>query len=93
MTVDQIMKLADEYSIEMARAAIAVHTGLWTTQKPTARAALLAAVEELAKDAERYRFLRDADKCDMHTDQIWQYAIESLDGAVDAGIAAMKGQS
>ena len=82
MTVEHIMKLVEDYRTAGGR-----------EEHWARRDILLAAVEELVKDAERYRFLRDADKCDMHTDQIWQYAMESLDGAVDAGIAAMKDQS
>lgn len=47
-------------------------------------------LEELRRDAERYRFLRDAGRADKYTDSIWCYALESFDEAIDAAIAAEK---
>lgn len=49
MTVEHIMKLADAYAYEFA----------YADDEQQSRAALLAAVEELAKDAARYRWLRN----------------------------------
>lgn len=49
-TTDEIMKLADEYATQM------VHAHFHPTKE--ARAALLKAVEEMAADAARYRWLR-----------------------------------
>ena len=50
-------------------------------------AALRAAVpEELWRDAERYRFIRDADRSDCITPELGLYAMESLDEYVDAAM-------
>lgn len=50
-TTDEIMKLADAYATQM------IHAHYHPTRE--ARAALLKAVEELARDAARYRWLRE----------------------------------
>lgn len=57
-------------------------------------AALIAENERLRKDAERYRFIRDADRSDCIWREICIYAMETLDEYVDAamdGEATMKG--
>jgi hypothetical protein len=51
-------------------------------------------LERLRKDAERYRFIRDADRSDCIWREICIYAMETLDEYVDAamdGEATMKG--
>lgn len=56
--------------------------------------ALEAENERLRKDAERYRFIRDADRSDCIWREICIYAMETLDEYVDAamdGEATMKG--
>ena len=59
-----------------------------------------AEIERLRADAERYRFIRDADRSDCITPEIGMYAMESLDKLVDDAMkdearntadAAMKG--
>ena len=47
---------------------------------------LRAENEALKRDAERYRFIRDADRSDCITPEIGLYAMESLDGYVDAAM-------
>lgn len=42
--------------------------------------------ETLRKDAERYRFIRDADRSDCITPELALYAMESLDAYVDAAM-------
>lgn len=96
MTVEHIMKLADKY------ATIRQHAHY--KNESAARAALLAAVKELAKDAECFRFwVREAacapgdmakliSKC--ITEQDYRDAIIPVaTGAKNAIDAAMKGQS
>lgn len=77
--VENIMKLADEY------ATIRLHA--------VARAALLAAVEELVKDAERYQFLRDSGWNECSHPEVWRQIVNEYDGLDEAIDAAMKGQS
>lgn len=53
-----------------------------------------APAADVVRDAERYRFIRDADRSDCISHEISLYAMESLDEYVDAamqGEAAMKG--
>lgn len=45
---------------------------------------------EARKDAERYRFIRDADRSDCITQELSLYAMETLDEYVDA---AMEGEA
>jgi hypothetical protein len=47
---------------------------------------LHAEVERLRVDAERYRFIRDADRSDCITPELSLYAMESLDEYVDAAM-------
>lgn len=47
---------------------------------------LYAENEALRKDAERYRFIRDADRSDCITPELALYAMESLDEYVDAAM-------
>jgi len=47
-------------------------------------------LERLRKDAERYRFIRDADRSDCIWREICIYAMETLDEYVDA---AMEGEN
>ena len=42
--------------------------------------------EQIRVDAERYRFIRDADRSDCITTELSLYAMESLDEYVDAAI-------
>jgi hypothetical protein len=42
--------------------------------------------EQLRVDAERYRFIRDADRSDCITPELSLYAMESLDEYVDAAM-------
>lgn len=53
-------------------------------------AELQAKLDAAAVDAERYRFIRDADRSDCITYEIGLYAMESLDEYVDA---AMEGEA
>lgn len=46
-----------------------------------------AALQALSRDAERYRFIRDADKSDGLIPELGLYAMESLDDYVDAAMA------
>lgn len=43
-------------------------------------------IEALRKDAERYRFIRDADRSDCITPELSLYAMKSLDEYVDAAM-------
>lgn len=45
---------------------------------------------DLERDAERYRFVRDADKSDGYLPFLGVYSMDSLDEHVDQGIAAYK---
>lgn len=47
---------------------------------------LEAALAEASKDAERYRFIRDADRSDCIKHEIGLYAMESLDEYIDAAL-------
>ena len=49
-------------------------------------ARLRAEVEALRKDAERYRFIRDADRSDCITPEMGLYCMETLDEYVDAAM-------
>ena len=53
-------------------------------------AAILAKLADRLKDAERYRFIRDADRSGCIDTEIALYAMESLDECVDA---AMEGEA
>jgi hypothetical protein len=65
-----------------------------------ARAAVVAAVEALTKDATRYQWLRDS--CGEHHIGVYDYASDdkrrfwlaekNLDREIDAAIAAQKGE-
>ena len=89
-TTDEVMSLADAYATQMIHAHY----------RPTldARAALLKAVEQLAADAARYRWLRatmnwvssHGQRIDVRNDP------ELLDASIDGMIAvnaAMKGEA
>lgn len=83
MTTDEIMKLADAYATQM------IHAHYHPTNQ--ARATLLKAVEELARDAARYRWLRDkSDKAylrDGADDYGWFPSnAEEIDDACDEGL-------
>lgn len=47
-----------------------------------------AELEAMRKDAERYRFIRDADRSNDLIPEIGLYAMESLDDYVDAAMAS-----
>src|SRR5574343_2083604 len=49
-------------------------------------AALKVEPDAAMKDAERYRFIRDADRSDCITRELSLYALESLDEYVDAAM-------
>lgn len=51
-----------------------------------AAAPLIDALEAAQRDAERYRFIRDADRSDCITPELGLYAMESLDEYVDAAM-------
>lgn len=53
---------------------------------------LKAAVEELAKDAGRYRFLRDSGWNECSHPEVWRQVVNEYDGLDEAIDAAMKGQ-
>lgn len=53
---------------------------------PAAILAVLDALEAAQRDAERYRFIRDADRSDCITPELALYAMESLDEYVDAAM-------
>lgn len=50
------------------------------------RDALAAKLAEAERDAERYRFIRDADRSDCITRELGLYAMETLDEYVDAAM-------
>lgn len=50
------------------------------------RAALAAKLAEAERDAERYRFIRDANRSDCITRELSLYAMETLDEYVDAAM-------
>lgn len=51
---------------------------------------LRAEADALRVDAMRYRFIRDADRCDEHIryEELLMYAEENLDEAIDAAMGA-----
>lgn len=53
-------------------------------------ARLRAESDALRVDAMRYRFIRDADRCDQHIryEELLMYAEENLDEAIDAAMGA-----
>ena len=51
-----------------------------------ARQALREAIEALVRDAERYRFIRDAGRSECIEYEIRTYAMETLDEYVDVAI-------
>lgn len=53
---------------------------------PAAIRSVLDALEAAQVDAERYRFIRDADRSDCITPELALYAMESLDEYVDAAM-------
>ena len=98
-TKEEIMKLADDYADAAATVILAIcNLGLemsnFADDRTKSRDSLLKAVEQLAADAARYRFLRlnyddslvmygDNSHCEM-------MMTEELDRAIDA---AMKGKT
>lgn len=83
MNQDQIMLLVEAY-------ADGPHTqGYYGAQ----RAAVVAALEELTKDAERYRVGREAEYAGlMPTFRAGKTWADAMDSAYDAAIAAQKEQ-
>jgi hypothetical protein len=58
----------------------------WDKEVASELRRLYAEVERLRVDAERYRFIRDADRSDCITPELSLYAMESLDEYVDAAM-------
>ena len=52
--------------------------------------AVAAELAAMRRDAERYRFIRDADKSDDLIPEVGLYAMESLDSYIDAAMAAQE---
>jgi hypothetical protein len=58
----------------------------WDKEVASELRRLYAEVERLRVDAERYRFIRDADRSDCITPELSLYAMECLDEYVDAAM-------
>lgn len=85
MQVENIMLLADEWADECAGC-----DSSHLTESSLRRKVLQRAVEELNKDAERYRWMRSLEHCN----EAWCFigegnANSNLDKAIDAAIRAL----
>lgn len=69
-----------------AHSVTAANAMLIAAAHPEAIRAVLDALEAAQRDAERYRFIRDADRSDCITPELALYAMESLDEYVDAAM-------
>lgn len=89
-TLESLMALATEYAYQQEALA---QTSDALVPRDDARATLSAAIADLiaerdalAKDAARYRFIRDANRSDCITRELSLYAMETLDEYVDAAM-------
>ena len=91
MTQDQIMELVDDYAMAQYDLAFVDEHG--DGKRNEARAAVVAALEALTKDAERYRVGREAEYAGlMPTFRAGRTWADAMDSAYDAAIAAKKEQ-
>ena len=89
MNSEMIMKLVDAYADSVTQRTI--------VRRVNARAAVVAAIDALTKDAGRYQWLRHGDNDDQiiyrGTYATYLPRNEQLDQAIDAAIAASEEQS
>lgn len=77
----------DAESVRVARTALWADIDSLTSAAPPAEG--METHQALLQDAARYRFIRDADRCDpvLGIESLLAYAMESLDEAIDAALA------
>lgn len=83
-TTDKIMAMAEAYADASFTQGLEQRTEDPAPEQR--RQALRAEIEALVLDAERYRFIRDAGRSECISYEIRTYAMETLDGYVDAAI-------
>ena len=94
MTTKQIMKLVDDYAKQAASEGDYFSLNDDPRSRTAkARAAVVAALDALTKDAARYRVGREAEYAGlMPTFRVGKTWAEAMDSAYDAAIAAQKEQ-